>query len=80
MDLRKPHGRETFGTGAGALVQRVSTPTALVGDPGSIPSTYIAAHNCLSHLFSRESIPSSGLHGHQAVTGHTYTHTQAKHS
>ena len=33
--------------GAGEMAQRLRTLTVLAEDPGSVPSTYMAAHNYL---------------------------------
>ena len=37
--------------GAGEMAQRLRALTALPEDPGSIPSTHMAAHNCLKIQF-----------------------------
>lgn len=44
-------------------------------DPGSIPSAYLAALNCLELGVLGDRMHSSGFHGHQADTWCTNTHT-----
>jgi hypothetical protein len=42
-----PLSWELVRDGAGETAQRLRAPDALPEDPGSIPSTHTAAHNCL---------------------------------
>lgn len=50
------------------MAQQLRVLAALTEDPGSLPSTHMAAYfNCPSPV-SEDLTPSSGLHGHQACT------------
>ena len=42
---------ENMAVGAGEMAQRLRALTALPGDLGSVPSTHMAAHNCLKMQF-----------------------------